>query len=322
LSRSHPAAQIETQFRTTKPLSDCSKVQISHSAYFVLLAFSDDPTVPHKTSALSLAKMASTVSSPLSSPPSSPPAMSEDHEQKFCHFMRIPPELRLRIYGYVLKASHPIHSYWFKKPDNPNFAAILQVNQFISTEATPVLYQENTIRFMARTLPVPFTDSHECRHIDIPKRFVPLLRSVVVSRHYGPLGLYREAGQEAFAVEMTHIVTNLATDAPKLESLTYFIWDKYEVIRLEAVFELELRIKRHFLEAVTRLSALKEFVIAYGPLREEKSDRVHVAERQDFPGVTELTRATRRTMGEFRKPHLWWTVPISSATLKMQFSMV
>ncbi|KAI9875914.1 MAG: hypothetical protein M1830_007785 [Pleopsidium flavum] len=276
--------------------------------------------------------MASTTSNPLSSPPSfppasSPPAMSEDHEQEICHFSKVPPELRLRIYGYVLKASHSIHTYWMKKPANPNFASILRVNRLINIEASPVLYQVNTIRFVARTLPVPFADSHECPHIDIPKRFVPLLRNVVVSRISNDS--WTTIGPEAFVLKLTLMVKHLATDAPKLESLTLFFWGNGDGSRDQGVFRFGFRISRSLIEAVQKLPALKEFNITYGPLHEDTSEYIHVAKRREFPGYTGLMGVIGRTMSESKARVRPLTVargwlrgrPDPYVTLKIPFSM-
>lgn len=230
---------------------------------------------------------------------STSPEPVEDPGPKECHFAKLPLELRRHIYGYVLKASHPIHSYWMNKPSNPNFAALLSVNRRINQEATPVLYDVNTIRFVNRTLPVPFDDSHQCPHIDIPNRLVPLLRKVVVSEGYY-LSPTSELGTGG--MNLLTIIEHLRRDAPNLQYLTYFVWDAYghafHILRHIRTFA---RLD-DLASAIVQVTTLKEFTVVSGTLHEDQSNTVRVAEPRVFPGVMSLRRTVETIVEDLRNP--------------------
>lgn len=73
-----------------------------------------------------------------------------DKKAKFSHFMDLPPELRLMIYGHVL-APEPVtgEPIPIDTQDDPNLS-ILRVSKQVHTEALDVLYRNGTFHIDAR----------------------------------------------------------------------------------------------------------------------------------------------------------------------------
>ncbi len=134
------------------------------------------------------------------------------------HFLRLPPEVRVQIYGYLLIRKRRLHMvHWAKGTLDTNFAAIIQVNHEIAEEAASVLYRNNSFQFVHNPPPRvrPFLDSQtQCPDVDIPSRFISSLRDVVIfSRISQPL-------KPEIHDKVAAIMDFLATSAPQLESLT------------------------------------------------------------------------------------------------------
>lgn len=224
------------------------------------------------------------------------PSKIDDDESKPFPFTKLPGEIRNRIYSYVLGRSHPIHSYWFRKPTNPNFAAILQVSRLINSESTVILYRENTIRFMARTLRVPFADAYPSTIIDIPSRFVPWLKRIAISTPKPPFLTNMSATVwRAYMWEFVVVLSQLTTAAPRLESITdlnwYYRggtwrhWDEQPTHFLYTVIN----------QVIARHRYLKELIVVYGPVEEEYSTS-RVVDPQLFPGYGRVQQVVGRTL--------------------------
>ena len=226
---------------------------------------------------------------------------TDDDRLKPFPFFELPPELRNLVYCYVLKAFRPIHSYWFRKSTNPNFAAVLQVSRLVNIEATVILYRVNTIRFISRTLRVPFQDACPITIIDIPQRFVPVLRRIAIT-HPRSAALSKDTLQAEWRnsmFQMINVVSQLAMVAPKIDSITY-ITPWYEGRASLNHPDREILCKAMVVN-IAKHRCLKEIVIVYGQINEEEEDqRVHVVEPQVFPGREYVQRAINHARWNLR----------------------
>lgn len=243
------------------------------------------------------------------------PLKIDDLEAEPFPFTKLPAEIRNRIYRYVLKASRPIHSYWFRKPTNPNFAAILQVSRLINIEATVILYRENTIRFMMRTLRVPFLDAYPNSIIDIPRRCIPLLKHIVIS---SPRVLVAPDSKRKWCIEMckmSYVMSLLASAAPNLESITSLTL--FNEMAATKVYDDLHGLRTVMYGRIAMHRSLKEFVVVYGQADEENS-RVLVVEPQEFPGHENVQVVVDQTLGNLRAVLMRGTFPV---TVKVPFVM-
>lgn len=243
------------------------------------------------------------------------PLEIDDLEAEPFPFTKLPAELRNRIYRYVLKASRPIHSYWFRKHTDPNFAAILQVSRLINIEATVILYRENTIRFMMRTLKVPFQDAYPSSIIDIPRRFIPLLKHIAIS---SPRVLVAPDSERKWCIEMckmSYVISLLASAAPNLESITHLTL--FNEVAATKVYDDMYGLRTVMYGRIARHQSLKEFVVVYGQADEENS-RVLVLEPQVFPGHEHVQLVVDKTLRDLRTVITRGTFPI---TIKVPFMM-
>lgn len=196
------------------------------------------------------------------------PLRIDDDESEPFPFTKLPPELRNMIYRFLLSAVKAIHTYWFRRPANPNFAAILQVSRLTNAEATVILYRVNLFHFMARTLPVPFADAYPSRMIDIPSRFVHFLKRIVISAPRRP-GVFPTVSQDMYHDDMREMgsaISQLATDAPNMERITYIV--PYHKGRISIPYR-EPRWQHLFttiFESIAKHRSLKTFTVSYGPI--------------------------------------------------------
>lgn len=236
------------------------------------------------------------------------PLRIDDDESEPFPFTKLPAELRNMVYRYLLRAPGPIHTYWFRKPKNPNFAAILQVSRLTNAEATVILYRENLFRFMARTLPVPFADAYPNRIIDIPSRFVPFLKLIFFSSPRRP-GVFPTVSQDMYhddMREMGNAISQLATDAPNLERISYLV--PYHKGRIGIPY-WEPKWQHLFttiFESIAKHRSLKSFMVIYGPIYAERS-MLRIYKCHYFPPPEHMQVAAVRTLAATLRggPHTW-----------------
>lgn len=131
-----------------------------------------------------------------------------------CHLLRIPPELRLEIYGHLFPTqirnyecigNHPALIRCLKETQTNG--AILRTCREIYNEALPVLYSKTTFEFT----PTPLTGMGVSRS-RVLKAFADIAQMKKVKIH-----IYLPAGQED--VEATVVVTKALLD--KLDHCKY-----------------------------------------------------------------------------------------------------
>ncbi|KAI9724486.1 MAG: hypothetical protein M1812_000554 [Candelaria pacifica] len=197
------------------------------------------------------------------------------------HFLKLPPEIRIQIYGYLLTRKGPLNMvHWTKGDLDPNFAAIIQVNHEIANEAAEVLYRNSSFRFKINPPPRtrPFLDIQvQCLAVDIPSRFIPLLRDVVIFKRNG----YYASCPTRGVHEVAAIVRYLAASAPQLEHLTIFVdtsnqipLHHYQSMLAWSFFDT----KSPIIEEVKEIPGLRRFTVQFSPVPELDADRFYTTE--------------------------------------------
>ncbi|MCJ1255008.1 hypothetical protein MMC24_002824 [Lignoscripta atroalba] len=191
--------------------------------------------------------------------------MMDQTTSKDFFFMRLPAELRSSIYGYALSyESYLQREYDNRFLGNSKVAALLQTSKLVETEAAPVFYAVNKFRFHHGPPPGLSTNSHvDRRGIDLPKRYIPLLRHVCLLSAYDAEH-YRLSDPD----ELPEMFAQLSLSGSSIRTLSLCVWADHIIHGADL---LRSRSYGDWLAAaVGRFGYLQHFNLIYGPRKQQE----------------------------------------------------